>query len=163
MKKRRVATFTRSCDRCYSERAMLANLSQDLRYAARSLRRNRGFASTAVLILAIGIAASTGLFAVIDAVVLHPLPFEGAERIARVRLRPASGPARPAIVTANELLTLRHASTLDGAFIRDSFTKTLAGTPFPESVWTEYYTGDALVLLGMKPVVGRVFTEADAP
>src|SRR5262245_17289577 len=150
-------------DRCYSERAMLASLTQDLQYAARNLSRNRGFAASAVLILAIGIAASTGLFAVIDAIVLHPLPFAGADRIARVRLLPAAGPPRPAMVTADEFLALRRASTLDGAYIRDSFTKTLAGTPFPESVWTEYYTGNALSLLGVQPVVGRVFTDADAP
>src|ERR1051325_52894 len=108
-------------------------LAHEFRDASRSLRRHRGFAASAVLILAIGIAASTGLFAVIDAVVLHPLPFAGAERIARVRLLPASGPPRPAMVTADEFLALRHASTLDGAYIRDSFTKTLAGTPFPAS------------------------------
>ena len=142
---------------------MLANLTQDFQYAAWNLWRNRGFAASAVLILAIGIAASTGLFAVIDAVVLHPLPFAGAERIARVRLLPASGPPRPAMVTADEFRALRHASTLDGVYIEDGFTKTLAGTPFPESLWTEYYTGNALPLLGVQPVVGRVFTEADAP
>jgi hypothetical protein len=68
-------------------------MMHDLRYAARNLWRNRGFASSAVLILAIGIAASTGLFAVIDAVVLHPLPYAGADRIVRVRLVPLVRPA----------------------------------------------------------------------
>src|SRR5262245_750120 len=150
-------------DRCYSERAMLASLTQDLQYAARNLSRNRGAAAAAVLILAIGIAASTGLFAVIDAIVLHPFPYAGADRIARVRLLPPTGPPRPAVVTADELLTLRRAATLDGAYIRDSFTRTLGGAPFPESVWTEYFTGDAPSLLGIQPLIGRVFTEADAP
>src|SRR6185503_10983835 len=114
---------------------MLAALLHDLRYAARTLWRNRGFAAAAILILAVGIAASTGLFAVVDAVVLHPLPYAGAERLARVRLLPPSGPPRPAMVTADEFLALRRASTLDGVYIRDSFTKTLGGTSFPESVW----------------------------
>src|SRR5436190_292688 len=58
---------------------------------------------------------------------------------------------------------VRQASTLDAAYICDSFTKTLGGSEFPESVWTEYYTGNALSLLGVQPVIGRVFTEADAP
>ncbi|MGV3570161.1 MAG: hypothetical protein ACO1PB_06140 [Ramlibacter sp.] len=62
-------------------------MTQDFRFAARMLWRNRGFAASAMLILTLGIAASTGLFAVIDAVVLHPLPYAGADRIARVRLR----------------------------------------------------------------------------
>src|ERR1044071_3888983 len=47
---------------------MLAMLTHDLRDAARNLRRNRGFAASAIAVLAIGIAASTGLFAVVDAV-----------------------------------------------------------------------------------------------
>src|SRR5262245_22957117 len=105
----------------------------DLRYAARNLWRNRGFASSAILILAIGIAASTGLFAVIDAVVLHPLPYAGADRIVRVQLVPSTGRSRPAMVNAEEFRVVERASTVDGAYIRESFTKTLAGTSFPES------------------------------
>jgi len=138
-------------------------LTNDLRDAARSLRRNRGFAASAIAILAIGIAASTGLFAVVDAVVLHPLPYAGADRLARVQLMPPSGPMRQALVTADEFRALCQASTLDAAYIRDSFTKTLGGSAFPESVWTETYTGNALSLLGVQPAIGRVFTEADAP
>jgi predicted permease len=138
-------------------------LTHDLRDAARNMRRNRGFAASAIAILAIGIAASTGVFAVVDAVVLHPLPYAGADRLARVQLLPTSGPVRPASVTADEFRALRQASTLDGAYIRESFTNTLGGSAFPESVWTESYTGNALSLLGMQPVIGRVFTEADAP
>src|SRR5262249_1634823 len=50
-----------------------------------------------------------------------------------------------------------------GAYIQGSFTKTLGGTSFPESVWTEEFSGNALSLLGVQPLLGRVFTEADAP
>jgi len=100
-------------------------LTHDLRAAARTLRRNRGFAASAIAILAIGIAASTGLFAVVDAVVLHPLPYAGADRLARVQLLPPSGPVRRASVTADEFRALRQALTLDAAYIRESFTKTL--------------------------------------
>src|SRR5215472_12812509 len=102
---------------------MLANLTQDFRFAARMLWRNRGFAASAMLILSLGIAASTGLFAVIDAVVLHPLSYAGADRIARVRLVTPSGPPQAAMVSAGEFRTLRTASTLDGAYIQGAFTK----------------------------------------
>jgi predicted permease len=67
------------------------------------------------------------------------------------------------MVTADEFLAIRRASTLDGAYLRDGFTKTLDGASFPESVWIQHYTGNAPSLLGMQPIVGRVFTEADAP
>src|SRR5262245_15981691 len=95
-----------------TDREMLANLTHDVRFAARMLWRSRGFAASAMLILTLGIAASTGLFAVIDAVVLHPLPYAGADRIARVRLVPPSGRPRPAMVSAEEFRALRTASTL---------------------------------------------------
>jgi len=109
-------------------------VAQDLRYAVRTLRRNPGFAISAVLMLAVGIAASTGLFAVVDALVLHPFPYVGAERIARVRVLPPSGRPRPASLTADEFKTLRHASTIDDAYIVDGFTMTITGAEFPESV-----------------------------
>jgi putative ABC transport system permease protein len=142
---------------------MLTNLTQDVWFAARTLLRNRGFAASAMLILALGIAASTGLFAVIDAVVLHPLPYAGADRIAGIRLVTSSGRPRPAIVNADEFRALRTASTLDDAYIHGSFTKTLLGTSFPESVWIEDFSGNALSMLGVQPLLGRVFSEADAP
>src|SRR5262249_31231926 len=63
----------------------------------------------------------------------------------------------------DEFRAVQRASTLDGAYVREGFTKTLAGPSFPESVWTEYYSGNAPTMLGLHPVVGRVFTEAEAP
>jgi hypothetical protein len=57
----------------------------------------------------------------------------------------------------------RIASTLDGAYIHGSFTKTLGGTSFPESVWIEDFSGNALSMPGVQPLLGRVFGEADAP
>src|SRR5262249_1800573 len=136
---------------------------QDIRHASRTLWRNRGFTAAAIFILGVGIAASTGLFAVIDAVVLRPLPYAGADRIAMVRVAGPSGQPRPPEVSADEFRVLRTASTLEGAYIHGSFTKTLDGSPFPESVWIEDFSGNALTMLGVPPLLGRVFTEADAP
>src|SRR4051812_9031095 len=98
-----------------------------------------------------------------DAVVLHPVPYAGADRIAGVRLVTSSGPPRLAMVNADELRVLLAASTLDGAYIHGSFTKTLGGSSFPESVWIEDFSGNALSMLGVQPLLGRVFNEADAP
>ena len=72
-----------------------------------------------------------------------PLPYAGADRIARVRLLTPSGQPRAAMVSADQFRALRTASTLDGIYIRDSFTKTLGGTG-SRMVWTEYFSGNAL-------------------
>ena len=66
--------------------SMLDTLTQDLRFARRSMARSPGNAALAVLILAIGIGASVSMFSVIDAVMLRPLPYPESDRIMSVGL-----------------------------------------------------------------------------
>ena len=60
---------------------------QDLRYAARSLRKNPGFAAVAILSLALGIGATVTIYSVLDAVVLRPLPVDKPDRLVLLHLR----------------------------------------------------------------------------
>ncbi len=76
------------------------NLLQDLRYGLRVLKRNPGFAATAILTLALGITATTAIFSVVDAIVFNPLPFPNAARLMRVRsVVAAAGGADPVILS----------------------------------------------------------------
>ena len=54
---------------------------QDLRFAIRQLRKNPGFAGTAILVLALGMAASVAVFAFVDAALLQPLPYKDSSRL----------------------------------------------------------------------------------
>jgi hypothetical protein len=70
---------------------LLDTISQDVRYAWRVLRRNRGFSAVALMILAIGIASTTIIFSFLDAVLLKPLPYAHGDRIVRILERQPAG------------------------------------------------------------------------
>ena len=75
--------------------AALRGISDDLRHAARSVRRTPGFAAAAILLIALGIGASTAIFSVVHGVALRPLPYPGADRIIRIyEANPAAGKLR---------------------------------------------------------------------
>jgi hypothetical protein len=75
---------------------------QDIRYAARSLRRNAGFAAVAILTLAVGIAATTAMFTVAHAVLLRPLPYLQPDRLVEVsEVNPLKGWTHTVAAPAN--------------------------------------------------------------
>src|SRR5205809_1931722 len=62
----------------------LDDLRRDVSYAARGLARNPGFATAAVVTLALGIGATTAVFSVVNAVLLRPLPYPDSDRLVRI-------------------------------------------------------------------------------
>jgi putative ABC transport system permease protein len=76
-----------------SKRVLLASVWHDLRYALRIYLKHKSFAFIAILTLAIGIGANTALFAVINAVLIRPLPYPESQRIVQIYRRMTSGPS----------------------------------------------------------------------
>jgi predicted permease len=140
--------------------AWLDALGRDTRYAVRTLRRSPGFAATAVVSLAVGIAAATGLFSIVNAALLHPFPFADSNRIVRLDMIDKGKP-RGLGATARQLVALQHSEVFDGAFASDTWEMTLTG--LSEAVGTQYVSANGLNVLGVQPLLGRVFNEADGP
>ena len=73
---------------------LFADLRQDLRYALRAFAKQRAFTATAVLIIALGIGATTAIFSVVNAVVIKPLPYPDADAVVRVAHSTVTGGVR---------------------------------------------------------------------
>jgi hypothetical protein len=140
----------------------LEDLRRDLRYALRTFRRSPGFAATAVVSLAVGIAAATAVFSIVNAALPNPFPFADINRIVRLDMND-NGKPRGLSVTARQLVALQHSEVFDGAFAMDTWEMMLTGQGFPETVGIQYFSANALNVLGVPPLLGRVFHEADGP
>jgi predicted permease len=141
----------------------LEQTGQNLRYAFRRLSKSPGFTFTVVLILALGIGATTAMFSLIDGILLRPLPFRQPDRL--VLLGDHLGKGLDLGVTAREIGSYSNAtsafSSLGGYAPR---TYELSGGPTPEVVHAARLTAGVFPTLGVQPILGRVFTpqEEDA-
>jgi predicted permease len=135
---------------------------RDLQYALRIVRRSPSLAATAVVSLAVGIGAATGLFSVVNAALLHPFPFADINRIVTLGLNDKGQP-RDLSVSVRQLVALQQSDVLDGAFASNHWEMALTGRGVPEAVPTQELSADALNVLGVPPLLGRVFTPADGP
>ncbi len=134
----------------------LETLLQDVRFALRMLRKNPGFTAIAVLTLALGIGANTAIFSVIDAVLLNPIPYPQPDRLVSVHVTWPSYP-HAAFAYPNFLDAQRETQSLSGfaAWLRSAFT--LTGVSEPEEVRGKMITANYFSVLGVRPIVGRMF------
>ena len=141
---------------------MLDMLVADFRSALRIFRSGPGFAATAVLSLATGIAAATALFSIVNSALLNPFPFADIDQVVRLDTLD-KGTTRTLFVTARQLVHLQRSEVLGGAFALNTWEMTLTGQDLPETVHTQYFSANGLDVLGVPPLLGRVFHEADGP
>ena len=135
-------------------------LKQDLRYTARTLIRSRGFALTAILVTALGIGANTAAFSVADFVLFRPLPFPDADALARLCEGPRKGGGwgcMNQLSPANyrDLKGMSASFEEMGAFTGGSVN--LVGGGEPRRLAVAQVTSEILPVLGVRPVLGRVF------
>jgi predicted permease len=134
----------------------------DLRFALRALRRSPGFTTTAVLILAVGIGASTAIFSVFDALVLHPLPYRDADQLVSISEDFTRFDVTGMQLSAVELDDLRAmtssfshlAGIRSGEFV-------LTGRGSAEGVAGLQVSAAVFSMLDVTPILGRVFNAGE--
>ena len=134
-------------------------LRQDLRYALRRLAHKPGFTIVVVLILALGIAANTAIFSVVNSVLLAPLPYDDPGRLVVIKeTNPSKAVERNNVSPAN-FLDLEQQGQFDSVAAFYETASTLQGSQDAEQVATAQVSVDFFKTLGVKPAVGQTFPE----
>jgi putative ABC transport system permease protein len=147
-------------------RRMEDEMFQDLRYGARMLVKSPGFTFVVALTLALGIGANTAIFSVIEAVMLRPLPYQNSERLCVLW---KSVPARniewdwtsyPTIRDWRE--QSRSFEDMAAIFLPSASEVTLQSDAGLERIQGSKVTGNFFEILGVKPLLGRAFSDDEA-
>ncbi|HKA22580.1 MAG TPA: ABC transporter permease [Blastocatellia bacterium] len=134
---------------------------QDLRYGWRILLKHPGFASIAVLTLALAIGANTAIFSVVNALILRPLPYPDAERLIWIEEVSRTDSGNPAL-GGHFLDWLEHAQTLEGVAQIESESRTLTGFGDAERLEVATISAGLLPVLGVQTLaLGRNFSDAE--
>jgi putative ABC transport system permease protein len=144
--------------------SLVDDLSADLRYAVRTLRRAPAFTLAAVVSLALGIGANTAIFGLVDALLLKPIPVKNAHELVHVTTAGERGDANSGSSNVPWFLEVAARTDLfsDAMLVRhDVYKVGIGGRVEPitgQRVTDNYYT-----LLGVTPLIGRTFSAADLP
>jgi putative ABC transport system permease protein len=142
------------------------NLRQDVSFALRSLRRQKGWTAVTITTIALGVGATTAVFSVVSSLLIHPLPYPNAGRIVFVHQQPSQGnntgvnvritPAAPAVLAWRK--DAKHFESLEAYRTRPVSLRTGAN-PLPLNATAIEPTFPAFA--GQLPLLGRMFTPGD--
>ncbi|HET9792036.1 MAG TPA: ABC transporter permease, partial [Candidatus Angelobacter sp.] len=140
----------------------LERLAQDVRYGLRILRKNAGFTLVAILALGLGIGANTALFSVVYGVLLKPLPYADGNQLVILHQAFQKSGQNTVGFSVPELQDYRHqARSLSQVEEYHQMSFILLDGHEPSQVRTGVVSAHFFDLLGIKPYLGRLFTDAD--
>lgn len=142
--------------------SVLRGLARDLRYSVRLLRRAPAFAAAATVTLALGIGANVAIFSVVRAVVLRPPPYRDPSGVIAF-LNSRSG--APASITSSSLPDFedwrRQLTSFESLGLLSGWTFNVTGLDLPERIYGARVSGSLFLLLGARPLFGRVIEPDD--
>jgi len=138
---------------------LMENFLADVRLSTRSLLKNPGFLVVVVLSLALGIAANSTIFSVLNALLYRPLPYPDPERMVVIWQAEHSKPnVRQAPPIAEVVDWKKQNDVFEDISLTSGNSVTLAtGIGEPRSLRTQYVTPNFFSMMGVKPVLGRGF------
>jgi predicted permease len=139
-------------------------IGRDVTYALRQLRSKPAFAAIAVGSIALGIAATSVAFAFLDALVLNPIPYPGADRMFTMMAQTEKGEGRGGIsLNGREFAEFQKLGVLDDAIAMAAWDMTMTGGDLPVHVVAGQFSGNVFEYHGVRMARGRPFTMAEAP
>lgn len=162
---RSFGNVNRAVDAAYDVKGggIFETLAQDVRYGMRMLAKHKAFTSVAVVTLALGIGANTAIFSVVNELLLRPLPYRDAERIAMLWEVTPEGRRQNTASRANFRAWRSQSTSYDylAAFSDQRFN--LTGDGEPEELSIQLASTDFFKVLGVDPILGRTFLTDDEP
>jgi len=140
---------------------LIEQLSQDLRYGGRLLRRSPGFTAVAVLTLALGVGANTAIFSVVNAVLLRPLPFREPDRLVRIWETSPQGFDRNVVNPFNFLAWRERTHSFAQMAAIDNLPANITGNGNPLVAGGMRVSPTFFSILGVSPLMGRAFVPGD--
>jgi putative ABC transport system permease protein len=136
--------------------SFLETLFQDVRHGIRAMLRTPVFTAIAVIVLALGIGANTAIFSVVDAVLLRPLAYRDSDRLVTILMN-GEGPV--SVANYIDWRDQSHSFATMGA--ADYWSPNLTGVDAPEHIAGLKVTQSLFPMLGVDPLLGRVFVEGE--
>jgi putative ABC transport system permease protein len=147
--------------------APFENLTRDLRYTIRTLARTPGFTLTAILVMALGIGATTALFTVVHSVLLNPLPYPNSSRLVSLyeseTVSNSPSPWMPVAAGVFKEWQRATQNTAQMALVSpwQGYNVSAGGGQLPESITAAWCSWNLFRILGVAPALGRDFLASD--
>jgi predicted permease len=150
--------FEQTKERCRETRRVrvIETIAQDIRFAFRVLPKSSAFTLLAIFALALGVGASSVMFSAVDSILLRPLAYRDADRLV-VILNHGNGPIAP----ANFIDYRAQSKSFERMGAAEYWTPDLTNVDRPSKLWALHISSDILPLLGIQPMLGRVFVSEE--